>query len=130
MVGSPARRRSVARNSALRLWVTILGAAALAPAPFVLALRSLGSKGGAGPLSAPSFSYTDARERRVDSSSLRGQAYVADFIFTSCTMKCPLLTARMVQIQRALSGAGIRFVSFSVDPEHDTPDVLASYAAR
>ncbi len=41
-----------------------------------------------------------------------------------------MLTSRMVMLQRHLLGQAVRFVSFSVDPAHDTPDVLAAYAAR
>jgi hypothetical protein len=41
-----------------------------------------------------------------------------------------MLTSRMVMLQRSLSGVDVRFVSFSVDPAHDTPDVLAAYADR
>jgi protein SCO1/2 len=53
------------------------------------------------------------------------------FIFTSCADTCPLLTAKMVQVQDELGsefGTRIAFVSITVDPERDTPEVLKQYA--
>lgn len=79
---------------------------------------------------APSFSLTDQHGHLVTQNSLRGEPFIADFIYTQCTSACPMLTSRMVMLQRSLAEVGVRFVSFSVDPAHDTPDVLAAYAAR
>jgi YHS domain-containing protein/mono/diheme cytochrome c family protein len=55
--------------------------------------------------------------------------WIADFIFTRCTTICPLITAKMALLQRRLPSTDLRFVSFSVDPEHDTPEALKRYAA-
>lgn len=79
---------------------------------------------------APAFSYVDHRGESVTNQSLENKVWVANFIFTTCRTICPLLTARMVQLQRALNSVEVTFVSFSVDPEHDTPQVLAAYAKR
>lgn len=79
---------------------------------------------------APSFSLVDQHRRQVTLASLRGQPFVADFIYTQCTSACPMLTSKMVLLQRALAGQDVRFVSFSVDPAHDTPQALAAYAAQ
>jgi len=79
---------------------------------------------------APPFSYLDQHEHPVTLAALRGRPWVADFIYTQCTSACPMMTSRMVMAQRALSGLDVRFVSFSVDPGHDTPGVLADYARR
>ena len=77
---------------------------------------------------APPFSYVDQRGKVVTNATLRGRPWIADFIFTECTSACPMMTSRMVLIQRALAGLDVRFVSFSVDRQHDTPPVLATYA--
>jgi protein SCO1/2 len=77
---------------------------------------------------APAFAYTDQHGATVTPASLAGHPYVANFIFTTCRTICPLLTAKMVQVQRQLPGAELRFVSFSVDPDNDTPAALAAYA--
>ncbi len=77
---------------------------------------------------APPFSFTAHTEEVVTHETLRGRPYVANFIFTTCRTVCPLLTSKLVRLQRELPGVDVRFVSFSVDPSHDTPEVLAGYA--
>ena len=84
--------------------------------------------------SSPGFTLTDQRGRSFDASALAGKVWVADFVFTRCVLVCPVLSRQMVRLQEATADAGLadatRFVSFSVDPEHDTPEVLAAYAER
>lgn len=79
---------------------------------------------------SPEFSFKDHRGAPVTRASLLGQPYVANFVFTTCRTVCPLLTAKMVRLQRDLKDVPLRFVSFSVDPEHDTAEVLARYAEQ
>jgi cytochrome oxidase Cu insertion factor (SCO1/SenC/PrrC family)/YHS domain-containing protein len=79
---------------------------------------------------APDFSLIDQRHEQVTLDSLRGRPFVVDFIFTECTSACPMVTASMVALQRRLRGRSVQFVSFSVDPARDTPEVLAAYAKR
>jgi len=79
---------------------------------------------------APPFAYVDQHGRPVTVDTLLGHPWIADFIYTQCTSACPMMTSRMVMIQRALSGLDVRFVSFSVDPAHDKPEVLDDYAHR
>ena len=76
---------------------------------------------------APTFSYVDQDGKPFTEAALRGHAYIADFIFTQCTTACPIMTARMRMLQRALPDPSLRFVSFSVDPAHDTPAALTAY---
>jgi protein SCO1/2 len=78
----------------------------------------------------PSFSFVDQDGRATTTADLRGHVWIADFIFTSCTTICPLITAKMALLQRRLKGPGLRFVSFSVDPKHDTPEALKRYASE
>jgi protein SCO1/2 len=78
---------------------------------------------------APSFTFTDQDGRPFDSSALSGRVWVADFMFTRCRGLCPLLTERMNELQGRFSGeARFHLVSFTVDPEHDRPEVLGEYA--
>lgn len=79
---------------------------------------------------APGFSFTNQRGEPFTGGDLAGKVWVADFIFTRCPSICPLVSARMAELQKRTNNLGDRFhmVSFSVDPEHDTPDVLAAYA--
>lgn len=79
---------------------------------------------------APDFAFRAHTGQTVTRQTLSGQPYVANFIFTTCRTVCPLMTAKMVRLQRELPGLSVRFVSFSVDPEHDTVEALAAYAKQ
>ena len=64
---------------------------------------------------------------------LKGKAVVINLIYTRCTASCPLETAKLAQVQRLLGdrvGKDIFFYSISIDPKHDTPEVLKAYAQR
>jgi protein SCO1/2 len=79
----------------------------------------------------PAFSLTERSGRMVTRNDLMGRPWVADFIFTRCTGICPLLSARMAGLQEFLDGRpDVTLVSISVDPQYDTPEVLARYADR
>lgn len=80
---------------------------------------------------APQFALTAETGKRVALADLRGKVLAVTFIYAACTDTCPLLTAKMAEIQRRLGrdfGPRIRFVSITVDPEVDTPEVLRGYA--
>jgi protein SCO1 len=79
---------------------------------------------------APDFRLRDQDDRPVALADLRGSIVLLDFIFTRCPGPCPILTARNVEVQRRLAQEGVaaRFVSISLDPEHDQPPVLRAYA--
>lgn len=77
----------------------------------------------------PEFQLTDQRGNGFNSSALTGKVWVADFIFTTCTSFCPMMSSRMHQVQSAmLKVPDVRLVSFTVDPQRDTPPVLERYA--
>ena len=79
----------------------------------------------------PDFSLVERDGRLITLADLRGKVWIADFIYTHCTDTCPLQTAEMVRLQADLTTeAEVRFVSITVDPAQDTPEVLTEYAAR
>jgi protein SCO1/2 len=80
----------------------------------------------------PDFHLSDERAAPFTSDSMRGHVSVVDFIFTRCHSSCPRLTARMGELQTRLATdrSGAHLVSISVDPDNDTPPVLADYAAK
>ena len=79
----------------------------------------------------PAFSLLERSGRELGLSDLLGRVWVADFIFTHCAGPCPLLSANMQALQAPLRKyEDARLVSFSVDPERDTPAVLSEYADR
>lgn len=80
---------------------------------------------------APEFTLTNQDGKSLSLASLRGKVAVVTFIYASCTDTCPLLTAKMAGIQKRLGsdfGSRVYFVSVTVDPERDTPEVLGRYA--
>jgi protein SCO1/2 len=78
----------------------------------------------------PEFTLRTHRGDSFTRKDLDGTVWIADFFFTRCPGICPALTERMKSLQSRLPAGGAwGLVSFSVDPVHDTPDVLASYAA-
>jgi len=82
----------------------------------------------------PPFTLVNRDGRTVALADLAGAPWIADFVFTRCAASCPMMTDRMAKLARELdlgaSGERLRFVSFTIDPEHDTPAVLAEYAAK
>ena len=77
----------------------------------------------------PAFSLVNRDGRTVTNRDLLGSPWVADFIFTRCAISCPRMTQRMIQLEELWpAGLGTARVSFSVDPEFDTSDVLQAYA--
>ena len=77
----------------------------------------------------PEFSLTDQNGQTVTSADLRGKIWITDFIFTRCAGPCPLMTARMLEMQKALvKTPEVKLVSVTVDPEYDRPEVLKAYA--
>jgi protein SCO1/2 len=78
------------------------------------------------------FSLTDQAGRAVTAESLRGKVWAAAFMFTRCPTVCPRITRRMRDLQQAAKKDRVQLdlVSFSVDPEHDTPEVLRAYAQK
>jgi protein SCO1 len=80
---------------------------------------------------APEFTLTTQDGKRLALRDLRGKVLAITFIFASCADTCPLLTAKMAGIQNRLSsdfGPKVFFISITVDPERDTPEVLKRYA--
>lgn len=79
----------------------------------------------------PDAKLVDEQGRAVQLASMKGSVVVYDFIFTSCTATCPIMTNNMRALTPKIDkDAPVRFVSISVDPARDTPAVLASYAKR
>lgn len=80
---------------------------------------------------APSFTMTDQEGKPFSSESLKQKVWVAEFFFTRCTGVCPVMNRNMAKVFNALKGwEDFAIVSISVDPEHDTPKVLAKYAEQ
>lgn len=78
----------------------------------------------------PEFDFTTQDNETLSSEDLKGKWWVADFIFTNCTTICLPMTHNMAKLQTKLKEENLdaELVSFSVDPDYDTPEVLKEYA--
>lgn len=79
----------------------------------------------------PDFEFVNSEGETITLTSLKGKVWVADFIFTTCNMACPIMTGNMNIIHKKYKqNDDVRLISISVYPEHDTPEVLTKYAAQ
>lgn len=75
------------------------------------------------------FALTERAGTPLTQAQLQGKVWIADFIFTTCPAECPKMSAEMQKLQDKLDSA-VHLVSFSVDPETDTPEKLRTYADK
>lgn len=107
------------------VWAFVIGALALAAIrPLQQAVRSAPP-----PIASPgAWTLVGHDGAPFGTKDLAGKVVIADFFFTRCPSICPELTRKMIEVQKRFDGEeGVRFVSFSVDPENDTPEVLRAY---
>lgn len=79
------------------------------------------------------FTVTDHRGETISLEDLKGEPWLAMFVFTNCNTICSPMTYNMADIQEKLIEEGIedyKIIGFSVDPEYDTPEVITEYLAR
>jgi cytochrome oxidase Cu insertion factor (SCO1/SenC/PrrC family) len=77
------------------------------------------------------FSLTERSGRTVTRDDLMGKVWVLNFIYTKCTETCPTQSLQIARLQQEFAVArDLRFVSITVDPQHDTREVLGAYADR
>lgn len=82
--------------------------------------------------SLPAFTMTAVTSRgtrKIGLQDLKGTIWLAGFVFTRCGGPCPLVMNAMVRVHEAMPGA-VQLVTFTVDPDWDTPEVLRRYAGR
>ena len=78
----------------------------------------------------PAFELLNQNGQPFGSAQLAGKIWIADFIYTTCPGPCPMISSRMSELQKPLEKSDVHLVSFSVDPEIDTPQVLRGYAEK
>lgn len=79
----------------------------------------------------PAFEFTDQHGAIVSNEDYKGKVYVVEFFFTTCPTICPVMNKNMGQLQDKFGGnSGFGIASFTIDPEHDTPQVLKTYAEQ
>jgi len=90
-----------------------------------LAARNVGQYG-----RVPEFRLTNQDGKPFGSADLANKIWIADFVFTSCPGPCPIISSRMSEMQKPLENSDVHLVSFTVDPDKDTPEVLRKYAEK
>lgn len=123
---APAAQKSPPRGWLLVFAaVALLGPLGLAVGVMIRAKEPLPVLG-----TVPAFSLVAQDGEAFGTRQLAGKVWVANFIFTRCTSICPPFTTKMAGIARksAAQVPGLQLLSFSMDPEYDTPEVLAAYA--
>jgi protein SCO1/2 len=79
----------------------------------------------------PGFALTAESGKSFGSADLEGHVWVANFFFTTCNGPCPRMSAQLHKLQGMIQDRReVRLVSISIDPKHDTPEVVAAYAKR
>jgi protein SCO1/2 len=79
----------------------------------------------------PAWELTDENGKAFLGESLKGKIYVADFFFTRCNSICPKMSTEFTRVQDTFSNDDdVQLASFSVDPTHDTPQILREYAKK
>lgn len=77
----------------------------------------------------PPFEFQDQSGKDFSSQSLKGKVWVAGFIFTRCAGPCPVISSKMAALKKRLHySTKFNLVSFSIDPEYDTPEKLSEYS--
>lgn len=125
MTPGQCRRPSRWRFALLLLAATAAASAAAHPSAGNARLPVVGP--------APDFALVSEAGTPLALADLRGKVLALTFIYATCKDTCPALTAKMGAMQRRLGpdfGRSVRFLSVTVDPQTDTPAVLADYARR
>jgi len=78
---------------------------------------------------APKFELTDQNNQKITNANYKGKVYVLEFFFTTCPTICPKMNQSMIEIQNKFFGnPNFGIASISIDPEHDTSEVLKEHA--
>lgn len=111
----------------------LLAAAIFAPLPRRTARPQPATRSAADATPVPPFAFTERSGQTVSNTDLLGKVWVASFIFTRCSGPCPSVTGTVARLQdelRLSDTPDLRLVSFTFDPDNDTPDELKKYADR
>ncbi|MFD1094211.1 SCO family protein [Salegentibacter chungangensis] len=80
---------------------------------------------------APAFEFVNQDGDTISNEDYEGKVYVVEFFFTTCPTICPVMSENLVEVQEEFKGEDdFGVASFSIDPEHDTPEVLKEYADK
>ena len=81
---------------------------------------------------APQIKLTNQDGKIITNDDFKGKVVLFNFIYTNCKESCPIMTHKFMDIEKEMQAEikkGLRLVSITMDPEHDTPEVLKKHAA-
>lgn len=116
-----------------KLFVTTLALLAMGGASTGCGRAEAQEQRGPAPAALAGVALTDQDGKPLGASELGGKPLVVSFMFTSCPSVCPKQTRALTQVRRGLSSQArerVKFLSLSVDPEHDTPEKLGEFARQ
>jgi protein SCO1 len=77
------------------------------------------------------FSFTNQEGKEISNFTTDGKVYVADFFFTTCPTICPIMKTQMLRVyEKFKDEPNFMILSHTLDPEHDTAELLKDYAAK
>lgn len=80
---------------------------------------------------APNFEFINQEGDTISNEDYKGKVYLVEFFFTTCPTICPVMNRNLVEIQNEFEDEeDFGIASFSIDPAHDTPEVLSNYAEK
>lgn len=131
-MSDPVEAPEVRSGLARRPWVLVLGVVLLVVLPLLWAASAPRSAGEPPPVLGrlPDFGLVAEDGSAIEREDLKGRPWVAGVIFTRCPTVCPQLIERLRVVERdtRVTAEPLRFVFFTADPEHDSPEVLAAWA--
>ncbi|MDT0647907.1 SCO family protein [Zunongwangia sp. F260] len=77
---------------------------------------------------APEFELINQNGDTISNEDYRGKVYVAEFFFTTCPTICPVMNKNLIEVQQEFGENEFGIASFTIDPDHDNPQVLKAYA--
>ena len=79
----------------------------------------------------PHFSFVNQDGKVITNNDYKGKVYIVEFFFTTCPTICPKMNANLIKIQNEFTGFNnFGVASFTINPEHDTSEVLKAYAEK
>jgi len=81
-------------------------------------------------MQVPDFTLTDQNGKKISNKDMLGKVYVVEFFFSTCPTICPIMNTNMRFVEDQINDPNFGIISISIDPEHDTPEILKKHAHK
>ena len=79
-------------------------------------------------MKVPHFELTDQNSKKITDRDMLGKVYLVEFFYSTCPTICPVMNSNMKHIDQTINRSDFGIISISIDPTHDTPQVLKDHA--